>query len=141
MDDFDLATEERLDALADRLWTKIVGVQFNPIELHLRAKLALEHHLLGSTTPSFGLDKMSAAETAAYVGVQVETLRDRSKRRVLGIPEPYPIARKLFWRRSEIDPWIEARRSSAPETTRAVSAKFARALPPATRPARSGGGQ
>ena len=66
MDDFDLATEERLDALADRLWTKIVGVHFNPIELHLRAKLALEHHLLGSTTPSFGLDKMSAAETAAY---------------------------------------------------------------------------
>ena len=127
--------------MADRLWTKIVGVQFNPIELHLRAKLALEHHLLGSTTPSFGLDKMSAAETAAYVGVQVETLRDRSKRRVLGIPEPYPIARKLFWRRSEIDPWIEARRSSAPETTRAGSAKFARALPPATRPARSGGGQ
>jgi len=110
MDGFDLATEERLDALADRLWAKIVGAQFNPIELHLRAKLALEHRLLGSTTPSFGLDKMSIDETAAYIGVQAETLRDKSKRRALGIPEPYPIARKLFWRRSELDPWIETRR-------------------------------
>jgi len=38
MDDFDLATEERLDALADRLWARIVGVQFNPIELNLRPR-------------------------------------------------------------------------------------------------------
>jgi len=53
---------------------------------------------------------MSASETAAYIGVQAETLRDKSKRRALGIPEPYSIARKLFWRRSELDPWIEARR-------------------------------
>lgn len=43
MNDFDLATEERLDALADRLWSRIVGAQFNPVELNLRAKLALEH--------------------------------------------------------------------------------------------------
>jgi hypothetical protein len=114
MDDFDLATEERLDALADRLWARIVGAQFNPIELNLRAKLALEHRLLGATTPSFGLDKMSTDETAAYIGVQSETLRDRSKRRALGIPEPYAIARKLFWRRSELDPWIEARRALSP---------------------------
>jgi hypothetical protein len=79
MDDFDLAVEERLNALADRLWARIIGVQFNPIELNLRAKLALEHRLLGATTPSFGLDKMGTDEVAAYIGVQPETLRDRSK--------------------------------------------------------------
>ena len=56
------------------------------------------------------LDKLNCEETAAYIGVLAETLRDRSKRRALDIPEPYHIGRKLYWRRSDLDPWIETRR-------------------------------
>jgi hypothetical protein len=58
----------------------------------------------------FGLDKLGTAEAASYIGVQPETLRDKVKRRQLGLPTPYSFARKLFWRRSEVDAWIEAQR-------------------------------
>ena len=102
--------DEAIDALAEALWAKIVGTHFDPIEFNLRAKLALETRLLGSASIPFGLDKMSTDETACYIGVQPETLRDRTKRKQLGIPEPYSFARKLHWRRSEIDPWVETQR-------------------------------
>jgi predicted DNA-binding transcriptional regulator AlpA len=114
--DLDLshATQETLDALADRLWARITGAYCDPIELNLRAKLALEYRLSGSTMqPPFGLDRLTAAETAAYIGVQAATLQDNHKRRALGIPAPYSIGRKIFWRRSELDPWIEAQRIAA----------------------------
>ena len=88
----------------------MVGAHCNPVELNLRAKLALEYRLLGSGAPPFGLDKLGTEETAAYIGLQSETLRDKTKRRILGIPTPYNYGRKLFWRRSELDQWIELQR-------------------------------
>jgi predicted DNA-binding transcriptional regulator AlpA len=108
----DIPEEEAIQELANRLWANMIGEHASPVEFNLLAKLALEQRLLGRDTPSFGLDKLSSNETAAYVGVQVATLHDRQKRRALGIPEPYPIGRKLFWRRSELDVWIEGQRES-----------------------------
>src|ERR1700722_2771153 len=102
--------ESLIDNLADALWARMVGSNCDPVELNLRAKLALEHRLVGGNPPSFGLDKLGTDETAAYSGVKAETLRDKTKRRILGFPLPYKYGRKLFWRRSELDQWIERRR-------------------------------
>jgi predicted DNA-binding transcriptional regulator AlpA len=102
--------DEALDHIAEALWAKMVGANCDPVDLNLRAKLALETRLLGGSRTPFGLDKLTCEETAAYIGVLAETLRDRSKRRALDIPEPYHIGRKLYWRRSDLDPWIESRR-------------------------------
>jgi len=107
MNDF---PDEAIESLADAIWGRIVGSHFDPIEFNLRAKLALETRLLGSTVIPFGLDKLSTVETAAYIGCEAETLRDKSKRAKLGIPQPYSFGRKLHWRRSELDPWIEKQR-------------------------------
>jgi predicted DNA-binding transcriptional regulator AlpA len=103
-------SEAVIAQLADELWGRIVGANCDPIELNLRAKLALEHSLLGNSSLPFGLDKLGTEETGAYIGIKAETLRDKTKRRVLGIPAPYNLGRKLFWRRSELDQWIERRR-------------------------------
>jgi predicted DNA-binding transcriptional regulator AlpA len=103
--------EAMLESIADALWGRMVGAHLDPIELNLRAKLALEQKLLGGAIVPFGLDKLGTEETAAYIGVQPETLRDRVKRRTLGLPAPYSFGRKLFWRRSELDPWIESKRA------------------------------
>ena len=105
-----LLPESVVDNLADALWARMVGANCDPIELNLRAKLALEHRLLGGSAPAFGLDKLGTEETAAYCGVKAETLRDKTKRRILGTPPPYKYGRKLFWRRSELDRWIERQR-------------------------------
>jgi hypothetical protein len=108
---FDLALpDDAISALADALWAKMVGANCDAVDLNLRAKLALETRLLGGSRTPFGLDRLSCDETAAYIGVLAETLRDKAKRRALGIPPPYHIGRKLYWRRSDLDPWIEARR-------------------------------
>jgi predicted DNA-binding transcriptional regulator AlpA len=101
---------EALDQIAEALWAKMVGANCDLIDLNLRAKLALETRLLGSQRAPFGLDKLTCEETAAYIGVLPETLRDRTKRRALGVPEPYHIGRKLHWRRSDLDPWIESKK-------------------------------
>jgi predicted DNA-binding transcriptional regulator AlpA len=111
---FDPAVTDEIDAIADRIWSRIVGANFDPLEFNLRAKLAIETRLLGSERPPFGLDRLSAAETGSYIGVQAATLHDRHKRKALGIPDPYNIGRKLFWRRSELDPWIEQQREARP---------------------------
>ncbi len=105
-----LLPEAVVDQLADALWARIVGENCNAIELNLLAKLSIGHRLSGGASPPFGLDKLGTEETAAYIGMQPETLRDKTKRRVLGIPQPYNFGRKLFWRRSELDPWIERQR-------------------------------
>lgn len=102
--------DEALDRLADALWARMTGDRVSEIELNLRAKLAIEQRLLPSSQPPFGLDRLDTAESASYIGVLPETLRDKTKRRQLGIPQPYHLGRKLFWRRSELDPWIEAQR-------------------------------
>jgi predicted DNA-binding transcriptional regulator AlpA len=108
----DISTEEDIEGLADRIWARIVGVA-DPDEFTLLVKLAIEQRMLGRDKPSFGLDKLTTGETATYLGLQEPTLHDRQKRRALGVPEPYNIGRKLFWRRSELDAWVEGRR--APE--------------------------
>jgi hypothetical protein len=102
--------EDVIAALAEALWAKMIGSNCDPVDLNLRAKLALERHLLGGNNVPFGLDKLGTSETAAYIGVQPETLRDKVKRRHLGLPAQYAFARKLFWRRSELDAWIETQR-------------------------------
>jgi hypothetical protein len=108
-------SEVAIDRLADQLWARIVGANCNPVEINLRAKLALEHCLLGSDVPPFGLDKLATEETAAYIDVKPDTLRDKKKRLILGIPAPYKYGRKLFWRRSELDQWIEQQRPAQRE--------------------------
>jgi len=102
--------DDVLDHIAEALWAKMVGANCDPVDLNLRAKLALETRLLGGSRTPFGLDKLTCEETAAYIGVLAETLRDKTKRRALDIPRPYHIGRKLYWRRSDLDPWIESRR-------------------------------
>jgi hypothetical protein len=102
--------DDAIANLAEALWAKMVGSSLDPLDLNLRAKLAIEHRLLGANTVPFGLDKLGTEETAAYIGVRPETLRDRAKRLHLGLPAPYAFARKLFWRRSELDAWIETQR-------------------------------
>ena len=101
---------QAIEALAEVLWSRMVGANCDPIDLNLRAKLALEARLLGSQRVPFGLDRLSCEETAAYIGVLPETLRDRVKRRALGIAPPYHVGRKLMWRRSDLDRWIETKR-------------------------------
>jgi predicted DNA-binding transcriptional regulator AlpA len=105
--------DEMIESLADALWARITGAHCDPIELNLRAKLALEMRLTRNILPPFGLDKLSTVETAAYLGCEPETLRDKTKRKSLGLPQPYSFGRKLHWRRSELDPWIETQRGGA----------------------------
>jgi hypothetical protein len=136
---FDPTASDEIDAIADRIWARIVGANFDPLEFNLRAKLALETRLLGPDRPPFGLDRLNTVETANYVGVKPETLQDRQKRRALGISEPYNIGRKLYWRRSELDAWIETQRETRP----ALDAEAATApLPKRTgHPRKQRGGQ
>jgi predicted DNA-binding transcriptional regulator AlpA len=108
-------SEAVIAQLADELWGRFAGSNCDPIEMNLRAKLALEHSLRGKGALPFGLDKLGTEETAAYIGIKAETLRDRVKRRILGVPPPYNLGRKLFWRRSELDQWIERQRLAEPE--------------------------
>ncbi len=117
----DMTDELTIEALADQLWGRIIGAGLNPVDLNLRAKLAIEQRLLGLPLPSFGLDKLPTIEAATYIGMQPETLQDRHKRKTLGVPEPYSIGRKLFWRRSELDAWIELQRVQGNTTVEAVS--------------------
>jgi hypothetical protein len=43
--------------LAEAIWAKMIGSNCDPVELNLRAKLALESRLLGGNNVPFGLDK------------------------------------------------------------------------------------
>jgi predicted DNA-binding transcriptional regulator AlpA len=99
-----------IDQLATALWSQIVGAGLLPHEQNLRAKLALEQKILRHSQAPFGLDRLSTDEAAAYAGLASETLRQTSKRRALHLPQPYAIGRRLFWRRSELDVWIESQR-------------------------------
>ena len=105
-----LLPESVVDSLADALWSRMIGANCDPIELNLRAKLALEHRLIGGGAPAFGLDRLGTEETAAYTGLKPETLREVGKRRALRLPPPYRYGRKLFRRRSELDAWLENQR-------------------------------
>jgi hypothetical protein len=102
--------DKLIGGIADAIYAKIVGANFNLIEHDLRLRLALEQHLTGSGAVPFGLDRMTTVDTAAYLGLQAETLRSTAKRRLLRLPEPYNYGKKLFWRRSELDDWVERQR-------------------------------
>ena len=76
----------------------------------MRLRLAIEQRLTGSDAAPYGLDRMNTTDAAAYLGVMPETLRSIAKRKALKLPEPYGYAKKLFWRRSELDGWVEKQR-------------------------------
>jgi len=103
-------SEGAISRLADELWVRLVGANCDPIEVNLRAKLALEQRIVNAAVPAFGLDRLATEEAAAYIGLKAETLRERRKRQALQIPPPYRYGRKLFWRRTELDVWIENHR-------------------------------
>jgi hypothetical protein len=107
----DWLDDKLIGGIADAIYAKIVGANFDIVEHDLRLRLALEQRLTGSGAIPFGLDRLSTTDTAAYLGLQAETLRSTAKRRTLGLPEPYNYGKKLFWRRSELDAWVERQRS------------------------------
>jgi predicted DNA-binding transcriptional regulator AlpA len=115
MEDNDLLLPEaEVARLADAIWLRIVGSHLDAVDLNLRAKLAIQERMRGSVVAPFGIDKLSTFETAAYLGgLKVDTLRDTAKRAALGLPKPYSIGRSLFWRRSELDEWVEQQRWKA----------------------------
>jgi hypothetical protein len=102
-----------INGIADAIYSKLVGVDFDVIDHDLRLRLALEQRLTGSGEVPFGLDRLTTNDTAAYLGLQAETLRSTAKRKLLGLPVPYNYGKKLFWRRSELDSWVEAQRRGA----------------------------
>ncbi len=108
-------SETTIETLATSLWARMVGSDYDPIEMNLRAKLALEQRLLGTTAVPFGLDKLSVAEVSKYTGIRAETLQNKGKRGTLRMPEPYGLGAKLFWRRSELEAWIETKRAAPSE--------------------------
>ena len=108
---------ERLDdkligGIADAIYAKFVGTNFDLIEHDLRLRLALEQRLTGACAVPFGLDRMSTTDTAAYLGLQADTLRSTAKRKALNLPDPYNYGKKLFWRRSQLDEWVERQRGA-----------------------------
>jgi predicted DNA-binding transcriptional regulator AlpA len=108
-------SETTIETLATSLWARMVGSDYDPIEMNLRAKLALKQRLLGTTAVPFGLDKLSVAEVSKYTGIRAETLQNKGKRATLRMPEPYGLGTKLFWRRSELEAWIETKRAAPSE--------------------------
>lgn len=103
----------------DQLATSIVDRLISPsLECNLRLRLALEHRLAGGSIP-FGLERLNTDDAATYLGIKAETMRSTAKRRGLDLPTPYNFAKKLYWRRSELDAWVERRRErkSAHETS------------------------
>ena len=109
----DRLDDRLIGGIADAVYTKMVGANFDLIENDLRLRLALEQRLTGSGAVPFGLDRLSTTDTAAYLGLMPETLRSTAKRRLLGLPTPYNYGKKLFWRRSELDVWVERQRREA----------------------------
>jgi predicted DNA-binding transcriptional regulator AlpA len=109
-----MLSHDELDQLTDAIWGKLVGESVDISELALKAQLTLEQKLNASPISPYGLDRLNTEQTAAYLGVQAETLRDRAKRGALGLPSPFKYARKLFWRRSELEAWIERQREATP---------------------------
>jgi hypothetical protein len=96
--------------LADRIVERLIGANFDAIEADLRLRLAIEQRVAGSSATPFGLDRLSTSDAALYLGLRAETLRATAKRRQLKLPEPYNYGKKLFWRRSELDAWVEKQR-------------------------------
>jgi predicted DNA-binding transcriptional regulator AlpA len=112
IDLIDRLNDKLIDGIADAIYGKLIGANVDAVEADLRLRLALEQRLTGAGATPFGLDRLSTADTAAYLGLQAETLRATQKRRQLALPKPYSYGKKLFWRRSELDAWIEKQRAT-----------------------------
>ena len=104
---------DNIDEIADRLYARFVGSDISVIGQELRMRLLLEQNLNPGAPVPYGLDRLDVWQTAEYIGLKPETLRDRTKRRKLGMPNPFSIGKKLAWRRSELDGWIEGQRSKS----------------------------
>ena len=104
---------DSIDEIADRLYARFVGSDISVIGQELRMRLLLEQNLNPGVPVPYGLDRLDVWQTAEYIGLKPETLRDRAKRRKLGMPDPFSIGKKLAWRRSELDGWIEGQRSKS----------------------------
>ena len=113
---------DKIDEIADRLYARFVGSDISVIGQELRMRLLLEQNLNPGAPVPFGIDRLDVWQTAEYIGLKPETLRDRTKRRKLGMPDPFSIGKKLAWRRSELDGWIEGQRSKEVAALSAVSA-------------------
>ena len=61
------------------------------------------------TRPPFDVDRMTREEAARFLGLEVSTLEADVSRRKLAIPF-YRIGRLVYYRRSELEAWVEARR-------------------------------
>jgi hypothetical protein len=103
--------DKLIDGIADAIYAKLVGANFEAVEHDLRLRLALEQRLTGAGAVPFGLDRLSSADAAAFLGLQTETLRSTAKRKALALPAPYHYGKKLFWRRSELETWAERQRT------------------------------
>jgi predicted DNA-binding transcriptional regulator AlpA len=98
-----------LDQLATSIADRLISSGLDAPECNLRLRLALEHRLAGGSIP-FGLERLNTDDAAAYLGIKAETMRSTAKRRALDLPTPYNFAKKLYWRRSELDAWVERQR-------------------------------
>lgn len=105
-----LLSQDLIASIADAIWARMVGSHFDPAEHHLKMQLAVQQHFAPSGAIPFGLDRLTTDDAAAYLGLRPETLHDRVKRSRLALPEPYRYGKKLFWRRSELDRWVEHQR-------------------------------
>ena len=92
----DRLDDKLIGGIADAVYTKMVGANFDLIENDLRLRLALEQRLTGSGAVPFGLDRLSTTDAGAYLGLQPETLRSTAKRRLLGLPTRTAMAGSCF---------------------------------------------
>jgi predicted DNA-binding transcriptional regulator AlpA len=97
-------------ALAEKICERLAGIRFDAQEAELRLRLVLEQRATGASAISFGLDRLTTIDAARYLGLQPETLRATAKRKALELPTPYMYGKKLYWRRSELDAWVEQQR-------------------------------
>jgi hypothetical protein len=108
---FDQLDDSQLvEEIANAIYAKLVGADFDVIDHDLKLRLALERRLTGEGKTPFGLDRLNTVDAATYLGLQAETFRSTAKRKQLRLPQPYNFGKKLFWRRTELDAWVERQR-------------------------------
>jgi hypothetical protein len=68
-----------------------------------------------SGAPSFDHDRLTPHQAAAFLGLARQSLAiDRVNRRLGGVPF-YKLGRLVFYRRSDLQRWVETRRVDAPD--------------------------
>lgn len=65
--------------------------------------------LVHGNRPAFDQDRLDREAAARYLGVAFSTLENDVVTQRLGVPF-YRIGRKPYYRRSDLDQWIESRR-------------------------------